>query len=123
MKELVIFGLHDFADIAYEYFSYDSDYEVVGFCVEKDYITDDTKFGLPIYQFEDLENHITPNDVHFFAAISYAGINDLRTRIVSEAKGKGYTLASYISSKAFVGRNTVNQNTALFLRITHSALC
>ena len=37
-KKLVIVGAGEFAEIAYEYFTYDSDYEVVGFAVEKAYI-------------------------------------------------------------------------------------
>ena len=35
VRKLVIFGIEDFADIAYEYFTHDSEYEVVGFTVTK----------------------------------------------------------------------------------------
>ncbi|NRW38220.1 hypothetical protein [Clostridium beijerinckii] len=34
-KKLIIIGDSAFAQIAYEYFTYDSDYEVVAFSVEK----------------------------------------------------------------------------------------
>ena len=34
--KLLIFGLDDFADIAYEYFTYDSDYTVIWFCAERE---------------------------------------------------------------------------------------
>lgn len=36
-KKLVIVGSGEFAEIAYEYFTYDSEYEVVGFAVEKEF--------------------------------------------------------------------------------------
>ena len=36
-KKLVIVGDGEFAEIAYEYFTYDSELEVAGFVVEKDY--------------------------------------------------------------------------------------
>jgi hypothetical protein len=34
-SKLVIFGDQDFAQLAYEYFTYDSPYEVVGFVVDQ----------------------------------------------------------------------------------------
>ncbi len=37
-KKLVLIGAGEFAEIAYEYFTYDSSYEVVGFSVEKEYL-------------------------------------------------------------------------------------
>ena len=40
--KLVIIGAGEFAEIAYEYFTYDSPYEVVAFAVEKKYRNTDT---------------------------------------------------------------------------------
>ena len=37
-KKVIIFGTSGIAEIAYEYLTHDSDYEVVLFTVEKDYI-------------------------------------------------------------------------------------
>jgi ssRNA-specific RNase YbeY (16S rRNA maturation enzyme) len=37
-RRLVIVGDSEFAEIAYEYFTYDSPYEVVAFSVEKEYL-------------------------------------------------------------------------------------
>lgn len=103
--KLVIFGFAEFAEIAYEYFTHDSEYEVVGFCIEKNYLTKDSLFGLPIVPFEDVEKIYPPASHHFYAACVYTLLNRLRTRIKDEAKAKGYKLASYISSHAFVWRN------------------
>jgi sugar O-acyltransferase (sialic acid O-acetyltransferase NeuD family) len=105
-KKLVIFGTEDFADIAYEYFTHDSAYEVVAFAVDRAYIKETEKFGLPIIAFEDLETLVSPAEADFFAAIVYAKLNRLRQEICNRAKAKGYNLASYISSHAFVWRNT-----------------
>jgi sugar O-acyltransferase (sialic acid O-acetyltransferase NeuD family) len=40
-----------------------------------------------------------------FVAISYGQLNRLRQRLVGEVKRKGFELASYVSSRAFVWRN------------------
>ena len=104
-RKLVIGGDSAFAEIAYEYFTHDSDHEVVAFTVERDHIKRDTLFGLPVVPFESLEKHFEPSDHSFYAANVYTQLNRLRTRIAAEARAKGYILASYVSSRAFAWRN------------------
>jgi sugar O-acyltransferase (sialic acid O-acetyltransferase NeuD family) len=104
-KKLVLFGYTEFAEIAYEYFTHDSDFTVVGFCVHKDFLSKTELFGLPIVPFEEVEKHFAPSDHSFFAASVYTKLNRLRTQITNDAKNKGYKLASYVSSKSFVWRN------------------
>jgi sugar O-acyltransferase (sialic acid O-acetyltransferase NeuD family) len=104
-KRLVILGDSAFAEVAYECFTRDSEYEVVGFCVESAYIKRDSLFGLPVVPFETLEEHFAPHDVSFFAALVYTQLNRLRTRMYMAAKLKGYTPASYISKGAFIWPN------------------
>jgi sugar O-acyltransferase (sialic acid O-acetyltransferase NeuD family) len=104
-KKLVILGDSAFAEIAYEYFSHDSEYEVVGFSVESSFLKRESLFCLPIVPFEKIETWFPPSGVEFYAAIVYSKLNRLRTRIYQEAKIKGYRPASYISSHAFVWNN------------------
>ena len=59
-------------------------------------------FQLPIYDFETIEDKIVPTELFFFCAILYNNLNDVRTRIISQAVEKGFNLATYISSHAFV---------------------
>lgn len=104
-RKLIIIGDSGFAEIAYEYFTHDSAYEVLGFTVEKDYLKRDSLFALPVVPFESVEHVYAPNEHHFFAASTYTQSNRLRTRLYQQAKQKGYRAASYISSRAFVWRN------------------
>jgi sugar O-acyltransferase (sialic acid O-acetyltransferase NeuD family) len=104
-RKLVVIGDSLFAEIAYEYFTYDSEYEVVAFSVEQNYIKRDSLFGLPVVPFETMQDQYVPPEHSFFAANVYTQMNQLRTRLYRTAKGKGYTPASYISSRAFVWRN------------------
>lgn len=103
--KLVIFGNGEFASIAYEYFTYDSDYEVVGFCVEKDFLERDIFYGLPSVPFETVETVFKPSEHHIYIACGFPKLNRIRTRLLKTAKEKGYTPGSYISSHAFVWRN------------------
>ena len=91
--------------MAYEYFTHDSNYEVVAFSAEKVYIKKNSLFGLPIIPFEDVESLYNPKIYKMFIAVSFTQLNRVRTRLCKQAKSKGYSLASYISSKAFVWKN------------------
>lgn len=100
MKKLVVFGLGDIGQLANYYFDVDSDYEVVAFTVDRDYMNDQTEFeGRPVVAFEDILEHYPPDSHSLFIALSYASMNRLRERKYREAKAKGYSLASYISSR------------------------
>jgi sugar O-acyltransferase (sialic acid O-acetyltransferase NeuD family) len=105
VSKLVIVGDSLFAEIAHEYFTHDSDYDVVAFSVESEYLTRDTFRGLPVVPFETLEHAFDPAGHSVFAAITYMQLNRLRTRLASEAREKGFALARYVSSRAFVWRN------------------
>lgn len=104
-KKLIIFGDSAFAEIAYEYFTCDSEYEVVAFTVSKEYLTKTTLFNLPVVPFEDIEKEYKPDEYEMHIALVYNTLNRIRIKFYNEAKQKGYTLANYISSRAFVWRN------------------
>jgi sugar O-acyltransferase (sialic acid O-acetyltransferase NeuD family) len=104
-QKLIIVGNTAFAEIAYEYFSIDSDYDVVGFSVERNYLRESTLADLPVVPFEELEQSFSPADHDVHVAVTYTQLNRLRARLATEAKARGYGLASYISSRAFVWRN------------------
>ena len=104
-QKLLIVGDSLFAEIAYELFTYDSEYDVVGFAVESGYLTKTEMFGLPVIALEEVEAHFPPTDTHFYAALVYTQLNRLRTRLYQQLKSRGYRAASYISSQAFVWRN------------------
>jgi sugar O-acyltransferase (sialic acid O-acetyltransferase NeuD family) len=104
-RKLLIVGDSAFAEVAYEYFTYDSDYEVVGFSVEKDFLKKNCLFGLPVVPFESLPQAFTPSEHDLFVAVTYTQLNRLRARLCGQARTRGFSLASYVSSKAFVWRN------------------
>jgi sugar O-acyltransferase (sialic acid O-acetyltransferase NeuD family) len=104
-ERLVIVGDSLFAEIAYEYFTHDSSYEVVAFAVERDYRKRDHLFGLPVVDFEALRDRYDPASHAVYVALVYTQLNRLRARLAATASELGYPLASYVSTKAFVWRN------------------
>lgn len=104
-KKLIIVGDSAFAEIACEYFDADSDYEIVAFSVESEFLKRKELFGRPIVAFEDVEKNYDPATHEIYVATVYTQLNRLRARLAAAAKSKGYRLASYVSSRAFVWRN------------------
>lgn len=100
--KLVIFGDGDTAQLADFYFTNDTDYEVVAFTVDREYVRSEERFGRPLVPFETVEQHYSPNDHQLFVAVGYAQLNKVRRRKYEEAKAKGYRIASYLSSRATV---------------------
>ena len=112
---LIIVGDSPIAEIAFEYFSYDSPYEVAGFTVERAFLSKRSLFGLPVECFEDIEKKRDPHIFRMFVAVGYADLNGLRTRLYNESKQKGYSLVSYVSSHSFVWRNVeIGENCFIF---------
>jgi sugar O-acyltransferase (sialic acid O-acetyltransferase NeuD family) len=107
IKKLIIIGDGEFAEIAYEYFTHDSDYQVVGFAVEKEYLTKEKLYDLPVIALHDLENQFPKEKHDVFVAITFTKLNRVRTRLYQHVKSKGYRCATYISSKAFVWHNAI----------------
>lgn len=114
-EKLVLVGDAPLAQIAYEYFTHDSEYEVVGFTVEQEYLTDERLFSLPVVPFERVEKAFPPDDHDAFVAIAYNTMNRVRARLYRESKRKGYALATYVSSNAFVWDNvSIGENCFIF---------
>ena len=114
-KDLIIFGLGEFAMIANQYFKYDSDYNVVGMVAHQKYIEQKEIEGTSVFAYENIESEFPSSQVSAYVAIPSSGLNQNRKTIYLEMKAMGYSLASYVSSKAFCWRNaTIGENTFIF---------
>ncbi len=114
-EKLIIIGEGETAQIAYEYFTSDTNFQVTAFSAEKAFIKKQTLFNLPIVPFEELEKFYSPNNHKVFVAVSFGKVNSVRSRLFNLAKEKGYALCTYISPKALVARHTeVGENCFIF---------
>jgi sugar O-acyltransferase (sialic acid O-acetyltransferase NeuD family) len=100
MKDLIIFGSAEIADLAYYYFKHDSSYRVVAFTVDDAYIKADSFNGLPLIPFSQVGGLFSSETHHMHVALSYIRLNQLREEKYTQAKAAGYTLASYVCSKS-----------------------
>jgi sugar O-acyltransferase (sialic acid O-acetyltransferase NeuD family) len=111
MARIIIFGIQDFAELAHYYLVNDSEHEVVAFCVHSAYLPAERKFkNLPVVAFEKVEELYPPGEYSFFAPMAPKKMNALRESVYNEIKTKGYSLISYVSSKATVLTSKIGDN-------------
>ncbi|QED36534.1 sugar O-acyltransferase [Antarcticibacterium arcticum] len=96
-KKLIIYGIGKFAEYVGYVFENDSPYDVVGYCIEQDFLKEDFFANKPLTSFENMGEEFPPEEFLLFIAV---GNNVIRQRVFQKAKEMGYKFASYISSKA-----------------------
>lgn len=100
MGKVVVFGVGQFADVAYFYLTHDSSHDVIAFTVDTEYLKDRKFHGLPVVPFEEVERSYPPDRFKMFVPVSYIRVNKARSEKYTQAKAKGYELISYVCSKA-----------------------
>ena len=101
-RPVVLFGTGDIAELAQFYLVRDAGRHVVGFTVDGAYVREPAFCGLPVVPFEEVERAFSPDDHDMMVAIAYTEVNRLRAQRCRDAVAKGYTLTSYLSSRATV---------------------
>jgi sugar O-acyltransferase (sialic acid O-acetyltransferase NeuD family) len=100
MEKIIIFGVSQLASLAHFYFENDSPHEVVAFTVDRDYIKEEKFRGLPVIAFEEIEKKFPTTEYKMFLPISFKKMSYFRKLKFEQAKEKGYSCVSYVSSKA-----------------------
>jgi sugar O-acyltransferase (sialic acid O-acetyltransferase NeuD family) len=115
MAKVVIFGTGQLADVAHFYLTHDSPHEILAFTADSDFVKSDQHLGLPVVPFERVEERYPPDEFRMFVPISYRHRNRLRESKFRQAKEKGYSLISYICSRAVTWPGlTVGENCFIF---------
>jgi sugar O-acyltransferase (sialic acid O-acetyltransferase NeuD family) len=111
-RKLVVFGARQIAEVCAFYFDHDSDYDVIAFTADGQFIEEGTFAGRPVVPYEELVRSYPPDSHDLFIAISHHKMNRVRAEKYQSAKTMGYSLARYVSSKAItwptlsIGDNT-----------------
>ena len=100
MNKLVIFGTGEIGELVHYYLKYDSEYEVVAFTADDEYISGDTFNHLPLIPVSELPNKYPPGQYAAHVALSYNKLNQTRAEKYYMMKSLDYTLVSYVNSKS-----------------------
>jgi sugar O-acyltransferase (sialic acid O-acetyltransferase NeuD family) len=99
-KKLVIFGTGEIGELASFYFTHDSEYEVVAFTADDEFVQSETFAGKPVVGTSRVVERFPPDQYDMHVALSYRKLNQIRQEKYELAKQLGYKLPSYICSKS-----------------------
>ena len=99
-RKVVIIGTGETGAAMFEYFSHDSEHEIVAFSAERPYITDGLICGCRVVPLDELAATYPPSDYCAFVAVSMTGLNRVRRRLYAAVKAMGFQCVSFISSRA-----------------------
>lgn len=103
MKEkLIIIGISSTSALAYSTIKEYDLYDVIGFAVNRQYMTDDTFLGLPVYELERLRQDFNAEDVKCFVALLWNSLNSDRRKLYEYIKSIGFQCGNILSPKASI---------------------
>lgn len=82
--KVVIYGNGKIAKVVYQFVK--KKFEVVAFTVERKYKNSDAIEGVPLIEFEDIQNQCDPKEHKMLIAVGYVQMNNIRERKYQEAK-------------------------------------
>lgn len=102
MKQVVVFGAGQVAEVIQYYIDHESARRVAAFTVDGAYVREDQHLGLPVVPFEEVSATFSPDKFDMYVAVSFKEVNRARERKVAEAEAKGYELIGHVSPRAVV---------------------
>ena len=118
-KKIIIVGVGETAELALDYFRNDSEYEVAAFVAELTYLQKHPQLqtidSVPVIALDSILENYPPNKYQAFVAMSYVRLNHDRAKFYNLLKSMGYSFASYVSSRIYVGSNvSIGENCFIF---------
>lgn len=101
-NNMIIFGNTNLADLANYYFEHDGNYQVSAFVVDDEFYDTESFCDKPVVPFSKMLVEYPPEQYDLFVAVGYTNQNRTRENLYYRCKKMGYTLPSYVSSKATV---------------------
>jgi sugar O-acyltransferase (sialic acid O-acetyltransferase NeuD family) len=115
MRDIVIFGIGQVAEVVYYYLTHEGARNIAAFTVDEKFRPSTQLFNLPVVDFESVQQSYPPDTYEMFVAVSFKRVNKDREEKVAEAEAKGYTLASHVSPRATVWSDFVAQPNTIIM--------
>lgn len=110
MKDVILFGTGDMAQVVTYYLDRFADFNVIGFTLDRDYMQGDSYEGRPLVAWDELEQHYPPSEVDLFGPMTYKKMNTVRRDRYLEGKKRGYDFASFIHPASHIYTEDIGEN-------------
>jgi sugar O-acyltransferase (sialic acid O-acetyltransferase NeuD family) len=119
MADVIIFGASETSLLFQYLLDHDSPHAVVAFTVDGKFLRESSLGGVPVVALEELQDAFPPSGFSAAVPLGFTRINRFRAEKSAALAQRGYSLISYVSSKASVwpdlriGANTYIQEGAV----------
>lgn len=87
--------------------------DIVGYTVDKNYISNEVFDNLPVYPFEELEHYVDTSDIEIVLTIGYNHMNDVRKGKYLECKKRGLNVFTFVSKDAKVYTEAIGEGSII----------
>lgn len=112
--EVIIYGINHQAQQLKVLLEKEGETDVIGFVVDRPYKNCNNLLGLPVFEFEMLEDIFPPDNVQIVLSFGYKNMVQNRMEKFIGCKGKGYTLYTYVSKYALVYTNEIGEGSIVY---------
>lgn len=102
MKEVILYGNRSAARGMYFDLQSFTDYKVVAFTVDQEFIEEKEILGLPVVPFETIEENFPPENHAMFIAVGYVANNRVRSTKFLASRAMGYEIINFVSPTATI---------------------
>ena len=100
--DVIVFGTSRQASLAWAVLTADGPHRVVAFTVDRSYLVESEKHGLPVVAFEELEQHFSPQTTALIVPLGRHTATGLAAERRRAASDRGYRPISHVSARAIV---------------------
>ena len=86
----------------HQYLTFDKRYRVFGFCVNAQFITENQKLGLPVFDIENLRVDLSEHKFSVVMGIGYKNNNTIRQMVFEQLLEQGVEILTYVHPDAKV---------------------
>ena len=123
MRNVIIFGVNQFAELLNYFLLESNEYNICAFTIDEKYYKESSFCDKPVIPFEKLVDYYNPTDYSMFICLGYSQMNQLRELKFKEVKAKGYRILSYIHPTAIVSTQVLGEGNIIMEGVVIGAFC
>ena len=116
LPKVIIYGINHQAQQLKCFLEFEQQAEVCAFVVDAAYKKGDELLGLPVYEFENVEQIFSPKEYQILLSFGYRNMVKNREDKYFLCKEKGYQLFTYISKDAIVYSVEIGEGSLIYPR-------
>lgn len=118
LKDVVIISTGTAAEVLAYYIDHMSDYNLVGFAVDRAFLREEEFLGRPVTAWDEISTRFPPGQAKLIGPPTYARLNAFRRDRYVEGKAMGYEFASYVHPGSVIMTEDIGDHCVILHGVT-----